>query len=229
MAGGELGLAAHRRLGGLALAGGLGLAEAGPQLTVGAVAGDRGLDLPRGAVGGSGSKVTATVRTALEWPSSASMNIGETSTRGQRADPVGRVQGAVGAVVVPALLRAQRPGVGLAEPVAVGVGGLQRRQLGAGVRIEGGAQRPRRAGPGSSAPSTVTSAASSRWATRSVCSTSASADGVAAALAHPARVDLDGEQDLVLLGDPGAACRSAPGRTRSSAVPRSGTAGSRSA
>jgi hypothetical protein len=33
--------------------------------------------------GGSGSNVTATERTALERASSASMNIGETSTRGQ--------------------------------------------------------------------------------------------------------------------------------------------------
>ena len=32
--------------------------------------------------GASDSKVTATVRTALEWPSSESMNIGETSIRG---------------------------------------------------------------------------------------------------------------------------------------------------
>ncbi len=35
--------------------------------------------------GGIGSNVTATVRTALERPSNASMNIGETSIRGQPA------------------------------------------------------------------------------------------------------------------------------------------------
>ena len=51
VAGGELGLAAHRCVLRLALAGGLGLAEAVAQLAVGAVTGDGGLDLARRALG----------------------------------------------------------------------------------------------------------------------------------------------------------------------------------
>ena len=47
----ELGLAAHRGLLGLALASGLGLAEAMPELAVGSVSRDRRLDLARRALG----------------------------------------------------------------------------------------------------------------------------------------------------------------------------------
>jgi len=83
MARGELGLSPGRGVAGQPLAGRLGLAEAAAQLTIGAVAGHRRLDLPGRTGRRSGSNVTATDRTEPDWPSSASMNIGETSIRGQ--------------------------------------------------------------------------------------------------------------------------------------------------
>ena len=84
MAGGELGLAAQRRVLGLALAGGLRTGRSGARSSRSArsrvIAASTSRVERSGAIG---SNVTATVRTALERPSSASMNIGETSTRGQ--------------------------------------------------------------------------------------------------------------------------------------------------
>ena len=69
---GQLRLAADRRVLHLSLARGLGLAKAVTAASTSRV--DRS--------GDTGSNVTATVLTVLERPSSASMNIGETSTRG---------------------------------------------------------------------------------------------------------------------------------------------------
>ena len=81
----ELGLAPGGGLLSLALACGLGLPEAPTQLTVSAVSSDRCLDLARRRRSGeTGSNVTPDgTQTMSESASSASMNIGETSIRGQ--------------------------------------------------------------------------------------------------------------------------------------------------
>ena len=82
MAGGQLGLAPDGGIRGLALTRSFGLAEA-PRSSRSARS--RVIAASTSRVersGASGSKVTATLRTAPERPSSASMNIGETSIRG---------------------------------------------------------------------------------------------------------------------------------------------------
>ena len=143
------------------------------------------------------------------------MNIGETSTRGQRADPVRGVNRSVAAVVVPGLARSERPRVGLRRGLG-GRGRLPRApRAPCGSRGQTRCAACARAGPALSAPSTVTSAASSPCAIRSVCSTSAS-DAEPAPRSRAAAVDLDRDQDLVLLGDLAWSRRSARGRTRSS-------------
>ena len=143
VAGGELGLAADGGVLRLALAGGLGLAEAVAQLAVGAVAGDGGLDLPGRALGGDRLERDRDRPDRARAPEQRVHEHRRDLDARPAADPEGGVDGAVAAVVLPVLARAERPRVGFGEAVAAGFGGLERRELGAGVRVERGAQRPR--------------------------------------------------------------------------------------
>ena len=99
----------------------------------------------------------------------------------------------VGLVVVPCLAGAERPRAPLGEPVALRVGGLERRELGARVGIERGPQRARELARGERAENVDLGGFEGLgdplgFFEQGLCS-------------GPARVDLYGEQDLVLLGN----------------------------
>ena len=83
VSGGELGLAPGGRLPRLALARGLGLAEARAQLAVGPIPRDRRLDLAGGASAGERLEGDGHRADRPELPSSGDRNSGETSSRGQ--------------------------------------------------------------------------------------------------------------------------------------------------
>ena len=131
------------------------------------------------------------------------MNIGETSIRGQRADPVGGVEGAVAAVVVPGLGRRQRPGGMLAAspwppPSTASIAARSARAYG----IEAGAQHARQLAGAERAehpdlrglePAHDLADLFDHLLGRQL-----------AATMQPCGVELDREQDLMVMGDLGA-------------------------
>ena len=113
--GGKLGLAPQRRLLGLSLAGGLRLAESEPQIVVGPVPCDGGLDLAGRALGRD--------RLKRHRNRAHGARVGEQRVHEHRrdvdawpgADPVRGVNRSVAAVVVPGLASSERPRIGLFE------------------------------------------------------------------------------------------------------------------
>ena len=108
---------------------------------------------------------------------------------------------AVALVVIPRLARAERPRVGLGEAVAIRVGRLERRQLGAGVRVERGPQRPREL-PGSERAEHGHLGRLEPLRDPLGLLDQSPCRSVVAAVGDTSSVDLDGDQDLVLLRDP---------------------------
>ena len=97
--------------------------------------------------------------------------------------------------MIPRLAGAERPRSPLGEAVALGVGGLERSQLGSRIRIEGGSQRARDLAGGERAEDLDLGGLESLGDPLGL---------LEQRIASPAaaRLDLYREQDLVLLGDP---------------------------
>src|SRR5690348_16417019 len=139
----QLGLAAQRSLVGLALASRLQLTETVAQLPVGAIPGDRRLDLAGGALRGERLEGD---RHGPDCARASKEGVHEQRRYldpGPAADPVGGVHGAVALVVIPSLARGKRPRARLREAISVAVGRLQCGELCASERVKRGPQGTR--------------------------------------------------------------------------------------
>ena len=151
--------------------------------------------------GAIGSNVTATVRTDVRAPEQRVHEHRRDVDARPPADPERGVDGAVAAVVLPVLARAERPRVGLGETVAAGLGRLDGRELGAGVGIERRPQGPRELpGPERAEHGHLGGLEPLRDPLGLL--DQRALPRLVPAVGDPAGVDLDRDQDLVLLGGP---------------------------
>ena len=114
------------------------------------------------------------------------------------------MQGAVAAEALPGLIGSQRPGVRFGEPIARGIRGLQRRELGTGIGVERGPERPGQMARAERPEDAHLSGLEPLSDPLGLLDQRLRAH-LAAAVSHPPGIDLDGNQDLVLLGHLGTA------------------------